>query len=37
MATELQTRAATDLYETDFYVWALAQADLLKAQRFDGA
>jgi hypothetical protein len=34
MATELKTRAS-DLYQEDFYAWALGQADLLKAKRFE--
>jgi len=34
MATKVQAKPA-DVYETDFYVWALAQADLLRARRFD--
>jgi hypothetical protein len=34
MATKLQAKPA-ELYEADFYVWALAQADLLRARRFD--
>lgn len=35
MITELKTRPAADRYQADFYVWALAQADLLKAKQFD--
>jgi len=34
MATKVQAKPA-ELYEADFYVWALAQADLLRARRFD--
>jgi hypothetical protein len=34
MATELKTKPP-ELYDTDFYVWALAQADLLRARRFE--
>ena len=34
MATKLKAKPA-ELYEADFYVWALAQADLLRARRFD--
>jgi hypothetical protein len=34
MATKLGAKPAK-LYEDDFYVWALAQADLLRARRFD--
>jgi Domain of unknown function DUF29 len=34
MASKLRAKPA-ELYETDFYVWALAQADLLRARRFD--
>ena len=34
MATELKSRASR-LYEGDFYVWALEQAELLRANRFD--
>ena len=34
MATKVQAKSAGP-YEADFYVWALAQADLLRARRFD--
>jgi hypothetical protein len=34
MATKLKAKPA-ELYEADFYVWALAQADLLRARRFE--
>jgi hypothetical protein len=34
MAADLKTKSAT-LYEADFYDWALAQADLLRARRFE--
>ena len=34
VATKVQAKPA-ELYEADFYVWALAQADLLRARRFD--
>ena len=34
MATKLQDKPA-ELYQADFYVWALAQADLLRARRFE--
>ena len=34
MATKVQAKSAGP-YESDFYVWALAQADLLRARRFD--
>lgn len=31
----LRTPQTDDLYETDFYLWTQAQADLLRARRFD--
>jgi hypothetical protein len=34
MATELKTKVSK-LYDADFYVWALEQADLLRAGRFE--
>jgi hypothetical protein len=34
MATKVRAKPV-ELYEADFYVWALAQADLLRARRFD--
>jgi Domain of unknown function DUF29 len=34
MATELRA-ASTKLYDADFYVWAVEQAELLRAGRFD--
>jgi hypothetical protein len=34
MAARLKAKA-TNLYEADFYDWALAQADLLRARRFE--
>ena len=34
MATRIK-RAAKDLYEADFYVWAQDQAELLRERRFD--
>lgn len=34
MATQVRAKAK-DLYEQDFYVWAEAQADLLRARRFE--
>ena len=34
MATKVQAKPA-ELYEADFYVWALEQAALLRARRFD--
>lgn len=34
MATELKPKSS-QLYETDFYVWAQGQADLLRARRFE--
>jgi hypothetical protein len=34
MAAKLRAKSAK-LYETDFYDWALAQADLLRARRFE--
>jgi hypothetical protein len=34
MATELRTESAR-LYDADFYVWALEQAELLRGGRFD--
>jgi Domain of unknown function DUF29 len=34
MATELKTKASK-LYDADFYVWALEQAELLRAGKFE--
>ncbi len=34
MATELKARSL-ELYDADFYVWALEQAEILRARRFD--
>jgi hypothetical protein len=34
MATDLRAKAS-ELYEADFYVWALEQAELLRARRFE--
>jgi len=34
MATEVRSRSA-ELYDADFHVWALEQAELLRAKRFD--
>jgi Domain of unknown function DUF29 len=34
MATELKPKSS-ELYDADFYVWALEQADLLLARRFE--
>jgi hypothetical protein len=34
VATELKVRSL-ELYDADFYVWALEQAEILRARRFD--
>jgi hypothetical protein len=35
MATRIRSQASQQLYESDFYAWAKAQAELLRAGRLD--